>query len=253
MGDSSQDGSSLDATTDSAVPDAGPPTSCRNPTLSVLFPSMHSAFDGTHLFQVPVVVNGIDPTAVTWNVSDPSIATFATDPNTGGIMLTLRATGPVTVYAAADGQCGASTLFATQAGAGDLDAGSLRYNNGIVIRYAGDDGGGADASPQQAPCANCHGPAATGPFIDIVQTPYQTAGYGDQELINTFTLGALPDGGYFDPSIVSYQEWTAFHQWQMTSDESQAVLVYLRSLTPSLQGGQGAFGGQYEGGIGDGG
>jgi hypothetical protein len=52
-------------------------------------------------------------------------------------------------------------------------------------------------------CTNCHGPTATnGPYRDVSHTPEQTGGFSDQELIGIFTGGMIPDGGYFDPSVI---------------------------------------------------
>ena len=45
---------------------------------------MYSAYDGVHMFQLPAVVNGIDPTQVEidWSASDPSIVALEPDPTT---------------------------------------------------------------------------------------------------------------------------------------------------------------------------
>ena len=108
---------------------------------------------------------------------------------------------------------------------------------------------GADAGdPQQAACTNCHGDNANGPFKDVAHTPEQTGGFSDDQLVGIFTQGNVPDGGYFDESIVPYQAWTRFHQWDMTDDEAKGVVVYLRSLTPEDQNGSANFGGKRDGG-----
>jgi hypothetical protein len=218
--------------------------------LNILFAPMYSAFDGVHTFQIPAVVNGVDPTAVTWSASDTSVASIAPDSDTGGIMITTLKSGTVNVTADAGGLCGTSLLTITAATPDDWNAGSERYNNGIVLRGPK---GEAGAPTQDAACTNCHGPTANGPFTDVAHTPEQTGGFSDQDLVGIFTMGTVPMGGYFDTSIVSYSQWQRFHQWQMTDDEAKGIVVYLRSLTPAPQDGASNFGGHYDGGFHDGG
>jgi hypothetical protein len=240
----------------SSSPDSG---GCSSTTaLNILFNPMYSAFDGTHTFQIPAVVNGIDNSTVKWTASDTTVVSVAPDSDTGGIMLTALKAGTVTINAEAGSLCGSSVLTITSATTDDWNAGSARYNDGVVLRRgppgdAGDDGGDAGPPPQEAACTNCHGPTANGPFIDIAHTPEQTGGFSDDDLVGIFTMGQVPDGGYFDTSIIAYNQWQRFHQWDMTSDEAKGVVVYLRSLTPAAQDGTSAFGGHFDGGRRDGG
>jgi hypothetical protein len=81
-------------------------------------------------------------------------------------------------------------VFQPEAGGG----GGLRATDGGSFYER--DGGTA--------CTNCHGPTATnGPYRDVSHTPEQTGGFSDQELIGIFTGGMIPDGGYFDPSVIT--------------------------------------------------
>src|SRR5450631_3524366 len=74
---SSDDGGDATSTTTPGGGAAGTekPTGCDKSALTILFSPMYSAFDGVHTFQVPAVVNGLDPTqiSITWTASDPSM------------------------------------------------------------------------------------------------------------------------------------------------------------------------------------
>jgi hypothetical protein len=265
--------------------DSGATAACPASALTILFKPMYSAYDGVHTFQIPAVVNGIDPSAVTidWSASDPSMVDLETDPTTGGVMITTRKAGKVSIIATAGSLCGTSLLTITAATEQDWEDGSARYNNGVIINRlpitpqgggfggngnrgfggngnsAGASGNGngngtagagmagtAGAAPSatDAACTNCHGDSASGPFKTVQHTPEQTGGFSDADLINIFENGVVPTGGYFDTSIVSYAEWQSFHHWDV-GDNPQAVVVYLRSLTPAAQTGSANFGGRY--------
>jgi hypothetical protein len=224
---------------------------------------MYSAYDGVHTFQIPAVVNGLDPTQITisWSASDPTMVQLQPDPTTGGVMITTQNSGTVSIIAAAGSLCGASVLTITAATPQDWMDGSSRYNDGVVINRIPRptptrDGSAAAASdaamPDQAACTNCHGDTASGPFKTVQHTPEQTGGFSDTDLTNIFENGVVPTGGYFDSTIVSYAEWQSFHKWDV-GDSPLGVVVYLRSLTPAAQTGVANFGGLYGGGGGGGG
>ncbi|HEY0464590.1 MAG TPA: hypothetical protein VGC79_10290, partial [Polyangiaceae bacterium] len=218
---------------------------------------MYSAYDGVHTFQVPAVVNGIDASQIdiTWSASDPSMVKLETDPTTGGVMITTRKAGTVSIIASAGNLCGSSLLTITSATATDWTDGSMRYNDGVVINRLpratpprGTGGaGGAAASATDAACTNCHGDTASGPYKTVQHTPEQTGGFSDADLIGIFQSGVVPKGGYFDDSIVSYAIWQSFHQWNV-GDTPQNMVIYLRSLTPAAQTGSANFGGLFGGG-----
>jgi hypothetical protein len=213
--------------------------------LQVIFSPMYSAFDGQHTFQVPAIVNGIDPTAVTWSSSNTAVATVATDSTVGGIMITMTGSGSANIVAQAGSLCGQSMLTVDSATPDDWTQGSQRYNNGIVFsRPPRHDAGTPDGFSSTDPaCTNCHGPTAMGLFKDVAHTPEQIGGFSDTVLAGIMQTGSVPDGGYFDTSIVSYRQWQSFHHWQMTDQDVKGVVVYLRSLTPMPQQGSANFGG----------
>ncbi|HVY38872.1 MAG TPA: hypothetical protein VHM31_13095 [Polyangia bacterium] len=231
--------------------------SCTQNALKILFNPMYSAYDGVHTFQLPAIVSGLDATTVhiDWKASDPSMVAFAPDPATGGVMMTMQKAGLVTIYAQAGNLCGAAPLTITAATPADWMAGSKRYNDGVTLVP----GGGvaqadAGATPKQAACTNCHGDTAQGAFKDVAHTPTQTGGFSDQELADIFQRGTVPTGGYFDSTIVPYQLWQLFHQWDAGGDAgAKGLVVYLRSLTPTPQKGAFNIGALLDGGVPDGG
>jgi hypothetical protein len=236
------------------------PGSCANSQIEVLFSPMYSAFDGVHTYQVPAVVNGISASAITWSISDPSIAML--QPSGEGVMITTQKAGKANIIASAGTLCGSAELSVTSASPDDWMVGSTRYNDGVVVRgpgggFGGPGGGGrGDAGPVEAACTSCHGDTATnGAFRTVSHTPQQTGGFSDSDLINIFTQGMLPPDAYFDDTIVPRQAWSMFHRWGMTADEAKGMVVYLRSLVPQAQKGmRGDFGGRRgDGGMGGGG
>jgi hypothetical protein len=217
-----------------------------------------------------------------------------------GVLITLAGTGndagQVTVVAVeSGGACGTSVLNITQNTVDDWNIGSSRYNDGVALHLgppAGFDGGfparppgGFEAGirpdagfggglPLTADggsyletdggtaCTNCHGPTATnGLYKDVSHTPEQTGGFSNGDLQNIIWNGEVPDGGYFDPSVINPRcdggatctaaamaAWHAFHRWtDITSDELPGIICYLRSLTPEAQNGTPNFGGGVRG------
>lgn len=231
------------------------PPECPKSAISILFSPMYSAYDGEHTFQIPAVVSGLDPTQVdiTWSASDPEMVKIEPDPTTGGVMLTTRKAGKVSILANAGNLCGAASLTISDATPQDWADGSARYHDGVVInrlpRQTGGPGGGTggSSSTANAACTSCHGDNASGAFKTVQHTPMQTGGFSDDELIKIFQEGVVPDDGYFDHSIVSYQLWQTFHKWDV-GDTPQSMVVYLRSLIPAAQTGMANFGGLIGGG-----
>ncbi len=280
-------------------------TSCTNPTVTIDFSPMYSAFvtDSTaQQFLIPAVTD--DGSQATWTISDTTVASLQAQTIAGqpGVMITMSGvgSGSVTVTATeSNGTCGVSTLNITSAVEDDWTIGSQRYNDGIALHIGpppgfdgGLDGGGGGGRHRDGgggdgggppfrndggsffevdggtACTNCHGPTATnGPYNDVSHTPEQIGGFSDDDLIGIITEGVVPDGGYFDPTVITpscdaapectaraYNEWHQFHQWtDITSDQYKGIVVYLRSLTPAPQNGTSNFGGRGGGHRPDGG
>lgn len=244
---------------------AGAATACAKSDLRVVFSPMYTAFDGTHTFQVPAVVQGVSPDAITWSASDKTMVDLAADPTTGGVMVTARKAGAVNIIASAGGLCGSSALTISAALETDWEAGNARYNSGVVLTFgrppgggrgaggAGGDASGAGGASMQYACTNCHGDTATmGLFKTVSHTPEQTGGFSDDALQNIFRNGAFPGGSTdpnFDANITDYGTWSRIHKWEMDDDQAKGIIVYLRSLTPQAQTGAANFGGGYDGGV----
>jgi hypothetical protein len=228
------------------------PASCSTPDgLGIVFSPMYSAYEPTHTYQLPAVVNGVDPTTITWGSSDPTMVTLESDPATGGTMITMQKSGTVQIVATAGSLCGSATLTITAATPEDWATGNARYNDGTVLHFGRGDAGTTVPDAGGPACTNCHGPTADGgAFNDIAHTPEQTGGFSDSDLTGIVVDGVVPDGGYFDPTIISYARWQKFHQWSdIQGTEQQGIVVYLRSLTPTPQNGSANFGGQHDGGF----
>ncbi len=258
------------------VSGSGGGTSTGCSALMILFTPMYSGYDGVHKYQIPAVVSGVSGAGVTWTSSDDSKVDIAPDSSVaqGGAMLTTKAAGTVTITATAGSLCGSSLLTITQFSPSDWETGNTRYNLSNPVPNPFADGGmpppsffmqGPDAGnfldPKAAPpgCINCHGPTATsGIYKDVAHTPEQTGGFSDTDLAGVFTKGVIPPGGVFDQMIVPQFIWSYFHKWNdiSTPDEQRGMVAYLRSLTPSAQGGTVDFGGLLNmrpGGFGNGG
>jgi hypothetical protein len=245
--------------------DAAAPTGCPTNALKIAFEPMFSAYipNSVHTFQIPAVVNGLDSTVIpiAWSASDPSMVDLENDPTTGGVLITTKNSGTVSIIANAGSLCGASLLTITAATDEDWTDGNARYNDGVVINRIPRNGGGAggaatDGGAQQAACTNCHGPTATDlQYKTVAHTPEQTGGFSDADLTNIFQDGVFPIGDGtatapqgFDLSITSYAIWHSFHKWDV-GDTPQNVVVYLRSLTPTAQTGTSNFNGGFDGGV----
>jgi hypothetical protein len=242
-------------------------------SLQIHFAPMYSAFvtDSTNQqFQVPAIVTGGSGTAM-WSASDPSAVSFTPDPSTGGTVMTVKSATPtVTITAQVGSLCTSTTLSITSAVEADWQVGNARYNNGVplvagcidgklipVLADAGihinlpgpPDSGCPDAGPA---CTQCHGANPTGGFFQGVEhTPEQTAGFSDQDLVAIFTQGIVPDGGSYNPNLLPYNFWQAFHTWSdiATPEQQKGMVVYLRSLAPAEEEGGLNFGTVDEAGI----
>jgi hypothetical protein len=234
---------------------------CPTGSFNLLFSPVYSAYDGgAHDYQVPVYAPTVpDPSALTWSASDPSMVKIEKDADTGGILITTKSDGVVKIIAKDNaGACGVTTLTITKATADDWKAGSDRYHSGTLINrlprggYQGPGAGGAGGSGgstgTDAQCTSCHGSDATsGPYQTVEHTPYQTGGFSDDDLLNIIQKGIVPTTGScapakgqtgpstscFDPTVVAYATWQGFHKWSI-GDSPEALVIYLRSLTPVL-------------------
>ncbi len=163
----------------------------------------------------------------------------------GGVLLTMKRAGEVTITANARGECGTSTLHITAATEAQWQAGNARYNNMNPLPAVPLDGGIPALSASKAfdppgmppACTGCHGVTATSSFFRTSSsTPQQTGGFSDQELIDIVTKGVVAGAG--DDTIIPPFVWTSFHTWSdIMGEQAQGMVVYLRSLSPAALGG----------------
>lgn len=217
---------------------------CSEGGLTIAFSPMYSAYESSHTYQVPAIVLGVNSSKVTWTASDTSVASIADDPVAGGIMITVHKAGTATITAHAGSLCGSSLLTVTSAAANDWETGNTVYNNGVRVDLPDAGSLAPDGGDIVAACTECHGETATGFFKDVAHTPEQTGGYSDNDFDGIIRKGLIPDGGYYDNSIVSQQVFGFFHKFAMTDPELKGLIVYLRSLTPTPQTGKTDFGGR---------
>lgn len=251
--------------------------SCATPDgLAIKYNPMYSGFDGTHSYQIPTFVQGVDPGSITWGSSDPSMVAF--QPYVRGVLITTKKAGDVTIVAQSGSMCGSSVLHIAQYTVDEWNIGNSRYNNSMALminpesgipadaNFANFDASGFDASGFDAAaicgfldsgrfvnpfgnttpaCTNCHGAGSNGKlfgmtlFMDIAHTPEQTGGFSEDQLTNVFVNGTIPEGGTFDNTITQYCIWHEAHLWtDIDTPEKQAGMrAYLRSLPPQEQTG----------------
>lgn len=221
--------------------------------LTVHFETAYTAFDGVHDYRIPAKVDGVKKPK--WSASPEDLVDLEPQSD-GSVMITSRGAGTVTITAKSGGLSGSAKLTITAAKTDEWQAGSDRYNNGIVFTRGDRDGGSGDGgggggggnrkpNPELA-CTNCHAKGKS----DIEHTPMQTGGFSDQELVTIFTQGKKPQGG--EQRIMPLEQWQKMHQWKMEPEEQRGLVWYLRSLEPKSQGPT-DFGGRGQGKGRDGG
>ncbi|MDB4988297.1 MAG: hypothetical protein JWN04_3475 [Myxococcaceae bacterium] len=212
------------------MPHAGSSTA----TLTVLPSPSYSGFDGTHTYQIPLKVN--NKAGAKWSVDNPNLVDI--QETADGVMLTTKGAGEVLVTATIGNDVGASKLSIAQFTPDLWSIGDKRYNSGVTV-FPGD-GGVPTGNPgpsfmldKDGSCSSCHG--ATAPTLRVEDTPYQTGGYSDAEMITIFTRGMKPAGAVQRSYIPSYF-WGMFHEWNVTDAQKQGLVGYMRALTPKSQG-----------------
>jgi hypothetical protein len=215
--------------------------------LTLVYPSMYSAYDGEHTFQVPVHVDGATVELKDWKAIPASAVTFDPDPDTGGVLITVnQAVAEVTIAVSTGDVGGTAPLHITSATPAQWAAGEARYRNGVEFTLDIDFAQIIDPNwmPPPAPpdlaCNNCHSTGAK--YFEIQHTPTQVARYSDDDLTTILTMGTKPAGAGFrllPPKLGSISDvdlYKMFHKWEATPDEVKGVIVYMRSLTPEGQG-----------------
>ncbi len=179
--------------------------------ITILPGSVFSGFDGTHAYQVPVSVYGAkgvkllasDASKVTVEAAKVvAVAGAATD-NGESFMVTVKGAGEVTLTATGEGKSASVTLTMTAYTAARYAAGEKRYNTAAASGPA---------------CASCHSGDGA-----IDHSPTALAAASDVEVQAVITSGILREGNPIRGVV---------HKWQVTDDELDGLVTYLRALPP---------------------
>jgi hypothetical protein len=211
--------------------------------LTLVHPKIYSAFDGEHLFQVPVHVDGATVELAGWQAVPADAATFDPDSEGGGVLVTVaKGVEDITIAAHNDSLGGTAVLHVTVATPENWKTGEARYNNGVDyqlpdLNFADliDPNWVPPATPKNLACNNCHSTGAK--YFEIQHTPTQIGNLSDQDLITIFTTGMKPPGVPYHllPEMLQHL-YPEFHTWDASAEEQKGLIVYLRSLTPMGQG-----------------
>lgn len=216
-------------------PDGGSPPD-GNPEAATLFPpAVHSGHDGVHEFRVPVstdLTNHIDG-AVDWSIGDGAIASIeGVEPPSGHpssrgswAMITATGSGETSVSGTIGAYTVSSPLLVADYTSEQVQAGETRYHT------AGSD--------DRAACASCHQQAG-----GADHTPTEMAFHDDAALLSVVTAGRYPDRCLTDEgeectcdtadcSLVPGYVLSVDHTWNLTEQEADGIVPYLRSLPPS--------------------
>jgi hypothetical protein len=179
-----------------------------------VFPPIgYTGTDGTTRFSVPFSSNLKD---VTWAVGDPLVAeirsanapqVYAEFGDSWGLVDVLGA-GPTMVTATSGSQSATAILVVTQYTQEQVAVGRKRY-------YEPDNPGGA----RQA-CNDCHGSVQ-----GADHSPLEMAYFPDDQV-----LKAIVDGKYDDGYVLQGVD----HRWNLTDEEAQGIVPFLRSLAPMV-------------------
>jgi len=221
--------------------------------LTLVYPSMYSAFDGKHTFQVPVHVDGATVELSDWMAIPSSAVSFDADPDTGGVLVTvLQGVAEITIAVRTDGIGGTAPLHVTTGKPEQWEMGTARYANGVEFDIPDtidlemfqmmllDPNWMPPKPPADLACNNCHSTGAK--YFEVQHTPTQAARFSDDDLRTILTMGKKPAGVGFRvlPKMIfgmtAEQMYAESHRWEASDDEITGLIIYLRSLTPQGQG-----------------
>jgi hypothetical protein len=220
--------------------------------LTIIFPTMYSAYDGVHTFQVPAHVDGMTVELSDWQAIPSDAVTFDPDPDVeGGVLITVQAAvEQITIAASAGPVGGTAALFTTAGTPEQWAAGEARYANGVDFELPSfedidismflDPNYTPPMPPGDLACNNCHTTGAK--YFEFQHSPTQAARFSDDDLTLILTMGKKPEGVGFRilPAMLgsktNEEVYAEFHKWEATEDEVRGLIIYLRSLTPTGQG-----------------
>ena len=268
---SGSSGSGADGSSADSEPGADPDTLDPDvdwEALDILYPRMHSAYDGVHTFSLPAYVSGVSTEVTDWQAIPADAVGFdpwqSDDGENVGVLITIFRHEPEVTIAARNGAIGGTaTLYITDATPEQWEIGEERYHEGelfdpealmndpellaklpeLIANLEYDEDGNPifTGTPEQLGistdmrCNTCH---TTGADNFMVQhTPTQAARFSDDELVAIFTEGMKPPGVGYRALPEMYQNFYEFmHTWNVTQEQAFGLVIYMRSLTPEGQG-----------------
>lgn len=190
------------------------------PVPAYLFPDvLHTGYDGSHAFRVPVGTNLEGD--VTWELQNGAVATvepIATPASLAEVaktwvMLTTTGVGTTKLVAQKGGQRAEATLVVAAYEADAVELGEQRYHNPTN-----------PGAPGRASCASCHvEEGGAGVEAGVDHSPVSMALYTDEEILSVITTSAYP-GGY----VVEGGN----HKLDLTAAEREGIVPYMRSIPP---------------------
>ncbi len=216
-------------------------------TKGMVHEHIYSAWNGVQTFKVPARVEGATVELSGWLAVPSSAVLFEEDPDSeaGGVMITvLEGVPEITIAAMTSDKLlgGAATLHVLDATEQDWIDGEARYNNGVdydlpMLSFTDllDPNYVPPEPPDNLACNNCHTTGAK--YFEIQHTPTQIGYISDAQLKIIFTMGMKPPGVVWSliPPELEHL-YSDFHTWEADDSQQDALIVYLRSLTPVIQG-----------------
>jgi hypothetical protein len=213
----------------------------------VVHPHMYSAWNGVQTFKLPARVEGATVDLSGWLAVPSAAVLFEEDPDSeaGGVMITVLDGVPEITIAAMTSDMllgGAATLHVQVSTEASWVEGEARYNNGVdytipMLSFTDllDPNYMPPEPPDDLACNNCHTTGAK--YFEIQHTPTQIGYISNADLITIFTMGMKPPGVAWSLIPEGLQHlYVGFHTWEAPMDQQQSLIVYLRSLTPVVQG-----------------
>lgn len=226
----------------SGVMDAGlevPPATTTD-TLRLVYSPMFSALVEGQVSQLPVRLDSsyVDTSGAQFSSADPAIAEVVQTAD--GVIITAKKEGRVSIKVALNDKTGSAVLTIKKYTQAQWLLGEARYKTKeraviptdggppSAILFATDPG----SRNMSGGCNTCH--ASEAQILQLEDTPMQTAGYTDDELITIFTKGEKPEWVYRKASIPSFL-WGPNHAWTVSEEEKWGLVAYLRTKPPKRQ------------------
>lgn len=220
--------------------------------LRLVYDPMYAALVEGHPAQLPVTLHRsyANRQNARYSSADPSIAEVV--PTTEGAMITAKKEGKVSILVELDTRRGSAVLTIKKYTEAEWLRGEARYN-APSRALSSADGGRPRAidlitSPStrnaSGACSTCH--SAKAEILNIEDTPMQTAGYSDEELLAIITKGQRPD--WVERPMSPQFAWGEKHAWTVSDEDQRGLIAYLRTKEPKPQpstGGGGGGGGLY--------